>query len=108
MGCCKYITGSNGGAEAKSSGICDESVAESGAVAFDGPTWLKLGGLVVGPVYAKMCWSITGKPVIINDTTNSIMHGFEVVNYDFGVDGDQPCVACNYDLPCCKENQANT
>ena len=46
-----------------------------------------LPGLYANDIVGQGCWAVTGAPVIINDTYMSVMAGFEMINFNFRVDG---------------------
>lgn len=81
----KYYTGSGATNTGAISTGCLESLAQWGAVAFD-------------PVDGG-CWGVTGLRIIIGDRFESIMAGFEKVNYNFHVSGTQPAVPNQWSLP---------
>ena len=83
----KYYTGSGAVGIGKATPGCIESkVYESnGAVAYDNVD----GG----------CWGVTGLRIIIGDRFESIMAGFEKVNWNFHVSGTQPAVPNQWSLP---------
>lgn len=81
----KYYTGSGSTGNAGVSPGCLESKASAGAVAFD-------------PV-DNGCWGVTGQRIVISDKFESIMAGFEKVNFNFHVSGTQPAVPNQFSLP---------
>jgi hypothetical protein len=58
-----------------------------------------LPGGYVNDTVGKGCWAITGQTVIIGDKADSVMKGMECCNWNFRVDGTQPCCPNKYFLP---------
>jgi len=91
----KYYSNSNDGVVFQDSGLCSEAAASKGAVAYDDPTH----DPAHIPLEAQMCWKIKGKAVIIGDTTMSVQAGFEMINFNFHIDGTQPAFPVVYAFP---------
>jgi len=56
-------------------------------------------GVAYDPFGIPGCWAITGVGVDIEDTTNSVQHGFERINWNMKTDGTVPPVPTQYSLP---------
>jgi hypothetical protein len=56
------------------------------------------GNAVATNTPAKLCEHIQGIRIIIGDTFESIMGGFEMVNMNFSTNGTQGCAASNLTL----------
>lgn len=48
---------------------------------------------------ARQCWLVYGKKVIIGPTEHDIQEGFEITNFNFHTNGNQPAVPTQNDLP---------
>lgn len=64
---------------------CPESKAAGGAVTHVGAD--------------KMCKPVQGLKIIIGDTADSIQAGFDMCNFNFHCNGQQPRVASIFNLP---------
>jgi len=84
----KYLTNKSIG-EGTVGPLGCEQYKELGAFAYD-EFW--------GKYPSGGCWKVTGVRVDIGDT-DSVHKGAERINWNFGVDRTQPCVACQNNLP---------
>lgn len=64
-------------------GICDELAQKFGALALT-----KLG-----------CSPVSGKTIEIGEDKHSVMEGFEITNFNFHTNGNQPPAVTQNDLP---------
>jgi hypothetical protein len=58
-----------------------------------------LPGAYANDIVGEGCWAVTGQPIIIGDTFFSIQAGFECTNFNFRIDGTQPAVPFQGNLP---------
>lgn len=58
-----------------------------------------LPGMYANDVVGKGCWAVSGEKVPIGDTYASIHAGFEIINFNFRVDGTSPSVPTQNSLP---------
>jgi hypothetical protein len=59
----------------------------------------RLPGMYANDIVGKGCWAVTGKTIPIGSSYASIQAGFELINFNFRVDGTAGAVPSQISLP---------